>query len=176
MACGLPHYGRGDLELGRAEIAAAQQHYAGLRRFGAATLDLAWIAAGRFDAYWERDLSPWDMAAGIVLVREAGGFVSDLDGGENIMAKSQIAAGNDTMHQELASAPARGRQGTGAAAGLCKALERARGAITVPQGCGSHQRAAEATVQKSCIFLRPRPCLLCHMSSVSYCVRYRALP
>ena len=101
VACGLPHYGRGDLELGRAEIAAAQQHYAGLRRFGAATLDLAWIAAGRFDAYWERDLSPWDMAAGIILVREAGGFVSDLDGGENIMAKSQIAAGNDTMHQEL---------------------------------------------------------------------------
>jgi myo-inositol-1(or 4)-monophosphatase len=101
VACGLPHYGRGDLELGRAEIAAAQQHYAGLRRFGAATLDLAWIAAGRFDAYWERNLSPWDMAAGIVLVREAGGFVSDLDGGENIMSKSQIAAGNDTMHREL---------------------------------------------------------------------------
>jgi myo-inositol-1(or 4)-monophosphatase len=101
VACGLPHYGRGDLERARAEIAAAQQHYAGLRRFGAATLDLAWIAAGRFDAYWERDLSPWDMAAGIILVREAGGFVSDLDGGENIMAKSQIAAGNDTMHQEL---------------------------------------------------------------------------
>jgi myo-inositol-1(or 4)-monophosphatase len=101
VACGLPHYGRGDLGLGRAEIAAAQQHYAGLRRFGAATLDLAWIAAGRFDAYWERDLSPWDMAAGIVLVREAGGFVSDLDGGEDIMAKSQIAAGNDTMHREL---------------------------------------------------------------------------
>ena len=101
VACGLPHYGRGDLELGRAEIAAAQQHYAGLRRFGAATLDLAWIAAGRFDAYWERDLSPWDMAAGIVLVREAGGFVTDLDGGENIMSKSQIAAGNDTMHREL---------------------------------------------------------------------------
>jgi myo-inositol-1(or 4)-monophosphatase len=101
VACGLPHYGRGDLALGRSEIAAAQQHFAGLRRFGAAALDLAWVAAGRFDAYWERDLSPWDMAAGIILVREAGGFVSDLDGHDAILTKGQIAAGNDTMHREL---------------------------------------------------------------------------
>src|SRR6202140_2969993 len=78
VACGLPHYGRGDLALGRYEIAAAQQHYAGLRRFGAATLDLAWVAAGRFDAFWERDLSPWDTAAGILMVRESGGFATDL--------------------------------------------------------------------------------------------------
>ena len=85
----------------RREIAAAQQHFAGLRRFGAATLDLAWVAAGRFDAYWERDLSPWDIAAGMLLVREAGGFVSDLDGGDGIFAKGEIAAGNDTMHREL---------------------------------------------------------------------------
>jgi myo-inositol-1(or 4)-monophosphatase len=101
VACGLPHHGRGDLALGRHEIAAAQQNYAGLRRFGAATLDLAWVAAGRFDAFWERDLSPWDMAAGILLVREAGGFVSDLDGGDAILSKGSIAAGNDTMHREL---------------------------------------------------------------------------
>jgi myo-inositol-1(or 4)-monophosphatase len=72
-----------------------------LRRFGAASLDLAWVAAGRFDAYWERDLSPWDLAAGILLVREAGGFVSDLDGGEGILTKGNIAAGNETMHREL---------------------------------------------------------------------------
>jgi myo-inositol-1(or 4)-monophosphatase len=101
VACGLPHHGRGDLALGRHEIAAAQQNYAGLRRFGAATLDLAWVAAGRFDAFWERDLSPWDMAAGILLVREAGGFVSDLDGGDAVLSKGSIAAGNDTMHREL---------------------------------------------------------------------------
>lgn len=101
VACGLPHYGRGDLALGRHEIAAAQQHFAGLRRFGAATLDLAWIAAGRFDAFWERDLSPWDLAAGMLLIREAGGFVTDLDGGDNILAKGHVAAGNDTMHREL---------------------------------------------------------------------------
>jgi myo-inositol-1(or 4)-monophosphatase len=101
VACGLPHSGRGDLALARAEIAAAQRHFAGLRRFGAASLDLAWLAAGRFDAYWERDLSPWDMAVGIILVREAGGFASDLDGGDAIFAKRQIAAGNETMHREL---------------------------------------------------------------------------
>ena len=101
VACGLPHYGRGDLALARKEIAAAQQHFAGLRRFGAATLDLAWIAAGRLDAYWERDLSPWDLAAGMLLVREAGGFITDLDGGEAVLAKGQVAAGNDTMHREL---------------------------------------------------------------------------
>ncbi len=101
VACGLPHYGRGDLALARREIAAAQQHFAGLRRFGAATLDLAWIAAGRFDAYWERDLSPWDVAAGMLLVREAGGFVSDIDGGDNALTTGNIAAGNETMHREL---------------------------------------------------------------------------
>jgi myo-inositol-1(or 4)-monophosphatase len=101
VACGLPHYGRGDLALGRHEIAAAQNHFAGLRRFGAATLDLAWVAAGRFDAFWERDLSPWDMAAGILLIREAGGFVSDIDGGEAILTKGSIVAGNETMHREL---------------------------------------------------------------------------
>jgi myo-inositol-1(or 4)-monophosphatase len=101
VACGLPHYGRGDLTLARYEIAAAQQHFAGLRRYGAAALDLAWIAAGRLDAYWERDLAPWDMAAGAILVREAGGFVSDLNGDGDIFAKSQVVAGNDAMHRGL---------------------------------------------------------------------------
>lgn len=101
VACGLPHYGRGDLELARLEIAAAQRNFAGLRRFGAASLDLAWVAAGRFDAYWERDLSPWDMAAGLLLVREAGGYVSDLDGGDAVLAKGHVVAGNETMHREL---------------------------------------------------------------------------
>ena len=60
-----------------------QEQVAGLRRFGAAALDLAWVAAGRLDGYWERNLSPWDMAAGMLLVREAGGFVTDLDGGDS---------------------------------------------------------------------------------------------
>jgi myo-inositol-1(or 4)-monophosphatase len=101
VGCGLPHYGRGDLKVARNEIAAAQQNFAGLRRYGSATLDLAWVAAGRLDAYWERDLSPWDMASGLLLVREAGGFVTDLEGGEAIFVKGQVVAGNDTMHREL---------------------------------------------------------------------------
>jgi myo-inositol-1(or 4)-monophosphatase len=102
VACGLPHYGRGtDLELARNEIAAAQKHFAGLRRYGAASLDLAWVAAGRLDAYWERDLSPWDIAAGALVVREAGGFVTDIDGGDTMLTTGHVVAGNDTMHREL---------------------------------------------------------------------------
>jgi myo-inositol-1(or 4)-monophosphatase len=101
IACGLPHLGRGDLAQFRKEFTAVQEKVAGIRRFGAATLDLAWIAAGRIDAYWERNLSPWDMAAGLLLVREAGGFASDLDGGDDMFAKREILAGNETMQREI---------------------------------------------------------------------------
>ena len=101
VACGLPHYGRGQLELGRAELAAVQEKVAGLRRFGSAALDLAYVAAGQFDIYWERNLSPWDMAAGILMVREAGGFVTDLDGHDAMFAKGHIIAGNEPLHKEL---------------------------------------------------------------------------
>jgi len=101
IGCGLPHLGRGSFETSVKEMAALQPRVAVLRRFGAATLDLAWVAAGRFDGFWERDLSPWDMAAGILLIREAGGFVSDIDGGEAILTKGSIVAGNETMHREL---------------------------------------------------------------------------
>ena len=101
VACALPHPSRGDGALTRSEHIAAQEKVAGLRRFGAAALDLAWVAAGRLDAYWERDLSPWDMAAGIALVREAGGFITDLDGGEDMIKTGGILAGNDDIHREL---------------------------------------------------------------------------
>ncbi len=101
IACGLPHLGRGELELFRSEFALVQEQVAGLRRFGAAALDLAWVAAGRLDAYWERNLSPWDMAAGILIVREAGGYVTDTDGSDAMMTKGSIAVGNETMHREL---------------------------------------------------------------------------
>src|SRR5437899_8132206 len=76
IACGLPHIGRGDLALSRAELTEIQARVAGLRRFGAASLDMAFVASGRLDGYWERDLQPWDMAAGQIIVREAGGTVS----------------------------------------------------------------------------------------------------
>jgi myo-inositol-1(or 4)-monophosphatase len=101
ISCPLPHRGRGDQALGNRELAAVQPHVAGLRRFGAAALDFAWVAAGRLDGYWERDLSPWDAAAGLLLVREAGGFVTDLDGGDAVLSKGHVVAGNETIHREL---------------------------------------------------------------------------
>ena len=102
VACGLPHTGHGDIPENQKEMVAIQDKVAGLRRFGAAALDLAFIAAGRFDGYWERDLQPWDMAAGIILVREAGGFITDCEGGvETMFARKSILAGNETIHGEL---------------------------------------------------------------------------
>ena len=101
FACGLPHLGRGDLEQFRREFAVIQEKVAGLRRFGSAALDLAWVAAGRLDGYWERNLSAWDIAAGMVIVREAGGFVTDCQGGDDMFANGDVLAGNETMHPEL---------------------------------------------------------------------------
>jgi myo-inositol-1(or 4)-monophosphatase len=102
IGCGLPHRGgRVDLDLFRKELAAVQPQVAGLRRTGAAALDMAWVAAGRFDGYWERGLSPWDLAAGLVLVREAGGFATDLDGGDAVLGKGSIVAGNEMIHRAL---------------------------------------------------------------------------
>jgi myo-inositol-1(or 4)-monophosphatase len=92
IACGLPHIGRGDHQL----------FLAGLRRFGAASLDLAFVAAGRFDAYWERDLQPWDIAAGMIMVREAGGTVSDVDGKTDALTTGHVLCGNEVIHRELA--------------------------------------------------------------------------
>jgi myo-inositol-1(or 4)-monophosphatase len=101
IACGLPHYGRGDIALAQRETVAIQEKVAGLRRFGASALDLAWVAAGRIDGYWERNIEPWDMAAGIILVREAGGFISDCSGRDDMLAKGEIVAGNEFIHKDL---------------------------------------------------------------------------
>jgi myo-inositol-1(or 4)-monophosphatase len=101
IACGLPHIGRGDLALAKKELGAMQEQVAGLRRFGAAALDLAWVAAGRLDGYWERDLKPWDIAAGLCLIREAGGYVSDVTGGDEIFATGHVVAGNEAIQKEL---------------------------------------------------------------------------
>jgi myo-inositol-1(or 4)-monophosphatase len=94
IGCPLPHLGRGSVPDNHKELALIQPQVAGLRRYGATALDLAFVAAGRFDGYWDRGISAWDMAAGVILVREAGGFVSDLDGGDAMLAKGLIAAGN----------------------------------------------------------------------------------
>lgn len=101
VACGLPHIGRGDHELSRAEMTQLQPRVAGLRRFGAASLDMAFVAAGRLDGYWERNLQPWDVAAGIVIVREAGGVVTDIRTDGEALETGDVVCGNEAVHGEL---------------------------------------------------------------------------
>ena len=102
IACGLPHIGRGDHELSRKEMTALQPKVAGLRRFGAASLDLAYVAAGRLDGYWERNLQQWDIAAGIIMIREAGGVVSDIQGRDiDAMTTGNVVCGNESVHDQL---------------------------------------------------------------------------
>jgi myo-inositol-1(or 4)-monophosphatase len=103
ICCGIPHKGRGDPALFRSELALVQAQVAGVRRTGAAALDLAWLAAGRFDGFWERGLLPWDIAAGLVLLRESGGLVSDLTGAVEVLHKDSLVAGNEHVHQSLLS-------------------------------------------------------------------------
>jgi myo-inositol-1(or 4)-monophosphatase len=80
-----------------AVVAAA----AGVRRFGSASLDLAYVAAGRYEAFWENHLGPWDIAAGMVLVREAGGYVSEIDGGTGMLDSGSTLAANGHIHEQL---------------------------------------------------------------------------
>ncbi len=101
IACGLPHIGRGDLQLGLKELATMMPKVAGLRRFGAASLDLAAVAAGRLDGYWERDLQPWDLAAGMLMIREAGGTVSGMLGNDDPLKTGHVICGNENIHREL---------------------------------------------------------------------------
>jgi myo-inositol-1(or 4)-monophosphatase len=101
IGCGVPFAGHGDAKRFAGEIARIQGEIAGIRRFGAASLDLAWVAAGRLDGFWERGLKVWDMAAGIVIVREAGGMVSDLDGGDGWATSGSILASNQLLHEDL---------------------------------------------------------------------------
>ncbi len=98
LATGIPFLGRPGHESFSAELSAVMALTAGVRRFGAASLDLAYVAAGRFDGYWERNLSPWDVAAGILLVKEAGGVVTDLDGGGKALEGGTILATNEHLH------------------------------------------------------------------------------
>lgn len=101
IATGIPFHGHGDFAQWTRIFGAVAPHVAGIRRYGAASLDLAWVAAGRFDGYWEADLQPWDVAAGMLLIREAGGFVTDFRGGDRAMDRSEFLAGNDAIHSKL---------------------------------------------------------------------------
>ena len=72
-----------------------------VRRLGCASLDLCYVANGRFDAFWERGLHSWDIAAGSLIVREAGGFVTDCDGGAEFLKSGDICCGNEFIHREM---------------------------------------------------------------------------
>ncbi len=101
LATGIPFLGHGQHAKFLKELHQVSQRVAGVRRFGSAALDLAWVAAGRYDGYWERDLQPWDVAAGILLVTEAGGKVTDADGDADMLRGGSIVAGNLEIHPLL---------------------------------------------------------------------------
>jgi myo-inositol-1(or 4)-monophosphatase len=102
IGCGVPHLGKAkEHPRFKAELAAVMKKVVNVRRMGCAAIDLAYVAAGRFDAFWERGLHSWDIAAGALLIREAGGFVSGVDGDENFLETGSICAGNEIIHREM---------------------------------------------------------------------------
>lgn len=101
IATGIPFKGQGNLPQWSRIFGALGPEVAGIRRYGAAALDLAWVAAGRFDGYWEADLQPWDVTAGMLLVREAGGFVTDYRGGDKCLERNEYLAANDALHSKM---------------------------------------------------------------------------
>ncbi len=101
LGTGFPFRGAYDLETYLATVRALVPRSAGIRRAGAAALDLAYVAAGRLDGFWEFGLEPWDMAAGVLLIREAGGLTTDADGDEHYMASGNIVTGTPKVLREL---------------------------------------------------------------------------
>lgn len=101
ISTGIPFQGHGDFAQWMKIFNAIGPQIAGIRRNGAASLDLAWLAAGRYDGFWESSLSDWDTAAGCLLVREAGGFVSDFRGASQPIHSAQVLAANDALHSKL---------------------------------------------------------------------------
>jgi myo-inositol-1(or 4)-monophosphatase len=101
ISTGLPGIGRNIRDTAIPQINRLMPKVAGLRRSGSAATDLAWVASGRYDGYWENGVSPWDTAAGIVLVREAGGIITDANGNGDMFATNTVVAGNETIHSAL---------------------------------------------------------------------------
>jgi len=101
LATGFPFLGRPGKEEMLAALVPVMNQTAGLRRFGVASLDLAYVAAGRFDGFWEIGLSPWDVAAGILLVREAGGLVSEINGRNDPLNGNNILASNSLLFDQV---------------------------------------------------------------------------
>src|SRR4051812_15229616 len=104
IGCGVPHLGRGQHGNFLVELRNVMAEVSGVRRLGSAALDLAYVAAGRMDGFWETGLSAWDIAAGLLLIREAGGFVSDMDGGQDMLNAGSLVAGNEGIQRALLKA------------------------------------------------------------------------
>ncbi|MER8655795.1 inositol monophosphatase family protein [Mesorhizobium sp. M0847] len=104
IGCGVPHLGRGQHGNFLVELRNVMAEVSGVRRLGSAALDLAYVAAGRMDGFWETGLSAWDIAAGLLLIREAGGFVSDMDGGQDMLEAGSLVAGNEVIQRALLKA------------------------------------------------------------------------
>ena len=101
IGTGIPFLGRGDVPQWSKIYNAVAPQVSGIRRFGSAALDLAWVAAGRMDGFWEDDLDLWDTAAGVLLVREAGGFVTDYRGSDRCFERGEYVAGSSAIHSKL---------------------------------------------------------------------------
>lgn len=101
IGTGIPHLGRGKHGHYLVELRNVMAETAGIRRMGAVALDLAYVAAGRLDGFWEDDMNPWDLAAGMLMIRESGGFVSDKSGGQKVFETKGIVAGNEAIHSAL---------------------------------------------------------------------------
>ncbi|MEO1153531.1 MAG: inositol monophosphatase family protein [Pseudomonadota bacterium] len=102
FATGLPFGGRPDLPETLQDLARLLPSTAGVRRFGAAALDLAYVAAGRYEGYWERGLNAWDIAAGVLLVREAGGLIEALDRDDDLLDTGSLIAANGNVFDAFA--------------------------------------------------------------------------
>jgi myo-inositol-1(or 4)-monophosphatase len=101
ICTGIPHRGRPGHDRFLRECKALMAQVSGIRRTGSAAIDLAWVAAGRFDGYIDHGLQAWDIAAGMLLVREAGGYATDVDGGPGLLETGNIVAGNQAVHKAL---------------------------------------------------------------------------
>jgi myo-inositol-1(or 4)-monophosphatase len=101
VATGIPFHGRPGHKPFLKQLERVMDTVAGVRRMGTASLDLAYVAAGRYEGYWENGVQPWDIAAGIILVREAGGFITEPDGGKNILGSGNCVAANPKIHKQL---------------------------------------------------------------------------
>ncbi len=101
IGTGIPFRGHGNTAAYGKVLDRVMPEVAGIRRFGSAALDLAYVAAGRFDGYWETGLQMWDIAAGVLLVREAGGYVTEVNGGKNPIGTGSVLASNQKIHKSL---------------------------------------------------------------------------